>query len=70
MTPDGRWGTADATRRQPSCVRPHFAGDGRFSLVETRDQVRAYCCHHYIPAERVEAAELPLWLTKRGVLVR
>jgi SAM-dependent methyltransferase len=44
--------------------------DDRFFPLETRDQVRAYCRHNFIPAERAETAELPLWLTKRGVLVR
>ena len=38
--------------------------------LTTRDEVRAYCRHNYIPAERAEEADLPLWLTKRGVLVR
>ncbi len=44
--------------------------DGTFFPLETRDEVRAYCRHNYIPAERAEEADLPLWLTKRGVLVR
>jgi SAM-dependent methyltransferase len=44
--------------------------DDRFYPLETRDEVRAYCRHNYIPAERAETAELPLWLTKRGVMVR
>jgi SAM-dependent methyltransferase len=44
--------------------------DRRFFPLETRDDVRAYCRHHYIPSARAEAVELPLWLTKRGVLVR
>jgi SAM-dependent methyltransferase len=44
--------------------------DGRFFPLATREQVRAYCRHNFIPAERAEAAEVPLWLTKRGVLVR
>ena len=44
--------------------------DSRFYPLETRDEVRAYCRHNYIPSERAEAAEVPLWLTKRGVLVR
>ena len=44
--------------------------DGRFFPLKTREEVRAYCRHNYIPAERAETAELPLWLTKRGVLVR
>jgi hypothetical protein len=43
----------------------------------------AYCCVHpggrsrisgearrYIPAQRAEEVDLPLWLTKRGVLAR
>lgn len=44
--------------------------DSRFFPLTTRDEVRAYCRHNYVPAERAEAAKLPLWLTKRGVLVR
>jgi SAM-dependent methyltransferase len=44
--------------------------DQAFFPLETRDEVRAYCRHHAIPAERAETVALPLWLTKRGVLVR
>jgi len=44
--------------------------DGTFFPLATRDEVRAYCRHSYIPAERAEEVDLPLWLTKRGVLVR
>jgi SAM-dependent methyltransferase len=44
--------------------------DGRFFPLSTRDEVRAYCRHNFIPSDRAERAELPLWLTKRGVLVR
>jgi SAM-dependent methyltransferase len=44
--------------------------DGRFFPLSTRDEVRAYCRHNYIPSDRAERAEIPLWLTKRGVLVR
>jgi SAM-dependent methyltransferase len=44
--------------------------DAKFLPLETRPEVRAYCRHHCIPLERADAAELPLWLTKRGVLVR
>jgi SAM-dependent methyltransferase len=43
--------------------------DGVFYPLETREEVRAYCRHNYVPAERAERADLPLWLTKRGVLV-
>ncbi len=44
--------------------------DGYYFALETRDEVRSYCRHNFIPIERAETAELPLWLTKRGVLVR
>lgn len=44
--------------------------DGVFFSLETRDEIRAYCRHHFIPAERAEEVEVPLRLTKRGVLVR
>ena len=44
--------------------------DGKFFPLRTREEVRAYCRASYIPIERAEDVELPLWLTKRGVLVR
>jgi SAM-dependent methyltransferase len=44
--------------------------DQPFYALSSRDQVRAYCRHNYIPLERAEKVVLPLWLTKRGVLVR
>jgi SAM-dependent methyltransferase len=44
--------------------------DGKFFPLRTREEIRAYCRHNYIPAERAEDADVPLWLTKRGVLVR
>jgi len=44
--------------------------DASFFPLRTRDEVRAYCRHNYVPPERAEEADLPLWLTKRGVLVR
>jgi SAM-dependent methyltransferase len=44
--------------------------DGTFFPLETRDEVRAYCRHNYIPLDRADTVVLPLWLTKRGVLVR
>jgi SAM-dependent methyltransferase len=44
--------------------------DARFFPIETDEEVRAYCRSHFIPAERAEEVELPLWLTKRGVLLR
>jgi SAM-dependent methyltransferase len=44
--------------------------DGQFYALSTRAEVRAFCRHNRIPPERAEEALLPLWLTKRGVLVR
>jgi hypothetical protein len=44
--------------------------DGKFFPMQTREEVRAYCRHNFIPAERAEQLAVPLWLTKRGVLVR
>ncbi len=44
--------------------------DERFFPLASRDEVRAYCRANYTPAERAEEAEVPLWLTKRGVLIR
>jgi ubiquinone/menaquinone biosynthesis C-methylase UbiE len=44
--------------------------DASFFPLATRDEIQAYCRHNFIPAERGEAAVAPLWLTKRGVLVR
>lgn len=44
--------------------------DQPISMLETRDEVRAYCRHHSIPLERADDVSLPLWLTKRGVLIR
>jgi SAM-dependent methyltransferase len=44
--------------------------DGKFFPLRTREEIRAYCRASYIPEERAETAEVPLWLTKRGVLVR
>ena len=44
--------------------------DGHFYPLETREEVRAYCRHNAIDRARAESPTLPLWLTKRGVLVR
>jgi len=44
--------------------------DRAFFPLESRDEVRAYCRHNYIPTERADEAAVPLWLTKRGVLIR
>ncbi len=44
--------------------------DRTFFPLDTIDEVRACCRHNYIPAERAEDVDLPVWLTKRGVLIR
>jgi len=44
--------------------------DGKFFPLSTRGEIRAYCRHNFIPPERAEHAEVPVSLTKRGVLVR
>jgi SAM-dependent methyltransferase len=44
--------------------------DSPFFPLSTRAEVQAYCRHNFIPVERAEQVDLPLWLTKRGVLVR
>ena len=48
----------------------HGRRHGYFFPLATKDEVRAYCRHNGIPQERAATAPLPLWLTKRGVLVR
>jgi SAM-dependent methyltransferase len=44
--------------------------DAPFYALETREELHAYSRHNFIPAELAEAAEVPLSLTKRGVVVR
>jgi SAM-dependent methyltransferase len=44
--------------------------DAKFYPLRTTDEVRTYCRHQLIPEQRAETVELPLWPTKRGVLVR
>jgi len=44
--------------------------DAKFFALHTPDEVRAYCRHNFIPADRADDVDLPLWLTKRGVIVR
>jgi len=76
ILPEGYTRTSFDAEEAASLVATVFADaqpqrwDGKFFPLQTRDEVRAYCRHNYIPAERAEAADLPLWLTKRGVLVR
>jgi SAM-dependent methyltransferase len=44
--------------------------DQPFFALQTRDEVRAYCRHNFIAPERADTVQVPLWLTKRGVLLR
>jgi SAM-dependent methyltransferase len=44
--------------------------DGKFFPLAAHAEVVAYCRHNSIPQERAAQVEVPLWLTKRGVLVR
>ena len=42
--------------------------DGRYYSLDDRDELEAYCRHNMV--DPVPDVELPLWLTKRGVLVQ
>jgi len=44
--------------------------DARFFPLETREEVVAYCRHNAIAPERADRLSVPLWLTKRGLVVR
>jgi SAM-dependent methyltransferase len=44
--------------------------DARFFPLASREEIRAYCRHNFVPITRADHADVPLWLTKRGVLVR
>lgn len=44
--------------------------DGYYFPLTSLEEVRAYCRHNSIPKERADTKPIPLWLTKRGVLVR
>jgi ubiquinone/menaquinone biosynthesis C-methylase UbiE len=75
IMPEGYPRTSFDAEEAAAIVAPVFGDvqperwDRKFFPLRTREEVRAYCRHNYIPAERAETAELPLWLTKRGVLV-
>jgi SAM-dependent methyltransferase len=76
ITPEGYPATTFDAEEAASIVGGVFdyvqeeAWDGQFFALRTRDEVRAYCRHNYIPLERAEVVDVPLWLTKRGTLVR
>ena len=76
LLPEGYPSTTFDAEEAASIVGQVFADvqperwDGPFYPLSTRDEVRAFCRHNSIPAERAEMTKLPLWLTKRGVLIR
>jgi len=76
LMPEGYPATTFDAEEAPEIVATVFGEvdaerwDQPFFPLETREEVRAYCRHNFVPPERAESAPLPLWLTKRGVLVR
>lgn len=76
ILPEGYPGSTFDAEDAERIVRSVFASavaerwDARFFPLETRAEVRAYCRHNFIPLERADTAHVPLWLTKRGALVR
>ena len=43
--------------------------DDRLVVLTDRQEVLAYCRHHHVPLDRAHRVDLPLELTKRGVLI-
>jgi SAM-dependent methyltransferase len=76
LVPEGYPGTSFDAEEAVAVVASVFEDvegerwDGQFFPLSTREEIRAYCRHNYIPPGRAEEAAVPLWLTKRGVLVR
>lgn len=76
LVPDGYPATSFDAEEAVAVVARVFPGaegdrwDGPYYALRTREEVLAYCRHNYIPPERADRVALPLWLTKRGVLVR
>ncbi|HEY1634668.1 MAG TPA: class I SAM-dependent methyltransferase [Acidimicrobiales bacterium] len=76
LVPEGYPSSSFDAEEAPSIVASMFEKieterwDGMFFPLETVEAVRSYCRHNYIAEERAETVDLPLWLTKRGVLVR
>ena len=79
--PSSRRASPASTIPSRTASKSSAAGGSSFAVDDSRSAVPAYflrgfpflfayCRHNFIPAERAEAAEIPLWLTKRGVLVR
>jgi SAM-dependent methyltransferase len=76
LVPDGYPPSTFDAEEAPTIVASTFDDvvaeywDGPFYGLEKREEVEAYCRHNDIPAGRAADVDLPLWLTKRGVLVR
>ena len=76
LVPEGYPPTSFDAEDAVDVVRQVFANvtadrwDGLRYSLERREEVEAYCRHHFVPAERAAEVEVPLGLTKRGVLLR
>ena len=76
LAPEGYPATTFDAEEALAIVRTVFPGaeaerwDERFFALDTRNEVRDYCRHHHLSLERADRVELPLWLTKRGVMIR
>jgi ubiquinone/menaquinone biosynthesis C-methylase UbiE len=76
LVPEGYPPTSSDAEEALAIVGQHFDDaqaehwNRPFFALTTRDEVRAYCRHHHLRLERADSAELPLRLTKRGVVVR
>jgi SAM-dependent methyltransferase len=76
LVPEGYPETSFDAEDAPGIVASVFDGataerwDGPLVTLASREEVRAYCRHHFVALDRAEAVGVPLQLTKRGVLVR
>jgi SAM-dependent methyltransferase len=76
LMPDGYPPSTFDAEQAEEIVRSIFGSavaerwDAQFFPLESREEVRAYCHHNFIPLERADKAQIPLWLTKRGALVK
>jgi 1-acyl-sn-glycerol-3-phosphate acyltransferase len=76
LVPDGYPSTSFDAEDAPRIVTSGFHAvtaehwDEPLVTLSTREEVRSYCRHHFVPLERADAVAVPLQLTKRGVLVR
>jgi SAM-dependent methyltransferase len=76
IVPEGYPPTSFDAEEAAGIVAAVFGGaeaehwDGRFFPLDSRAEIRAYLRHSFLPEDRAGQAAVPLWLTKRGVLVR